>query len=180
MALSLKSAVTYSTSPSAIALNPKRGATPAIRTCGERRHLGTSTSQPSQHDPGHRKIADHADAKTHLRQLAAGIHPRLDAASCAVLDMLIEEGCALLDEATVHARAILQVQATLPIMDVFSIDAEGNATEVGSMPLFPGIGREDEEQFFTHMDKLTRWYCDLARFLVEKRAPRKRDHEDEQ
>jgi len=127
-----------------------------------------------------RFLTDHANAKTHLRQLAVGIHPRLDAASCAVLDMLIEEGCALIDEASIHARAILQDQATLPIMDVFSIDAEGNATEAGTMPLFPVIRREDEEQFFTYMDKLTRWYGDLARFLVEKSTPHHRDHEDEQ
>ena len=127
-----------------------------------------------------RFLTDHADAQTHLHQLAAGIHPRLDAASSAALDMLIEEGCTLIDGATVHARAILQDQDTIPIMDVFSIDAEGNATEVGSLPLFPVIRREDEEQFFAQIDKLTRWYCDLARFLVEKRTPRKRDHEDEQ
>ena len=120
-----------------------------------------------------RFLTDHADAKTHLHQLAAGIHPCLDAASSAALDMLI-------DRATVHARAILQDQATIPIMDVFSIDAEGNATEVGSLPLFPVIGREDEEQFFMHIDKLTRWYCDLAGFLVKKRTPHQRDHEDEQ
>jgi hypothetical protein len=127
-----------------------------------------------------RFLTDHADAKTHLRQLAAGIHPHLDAASSTALDMLIEEGCTLIDGATVHARAILQDQATIPIMDVFSIDAEGNAIEVGSLPLFPVIGREDEEQFFAQIDKLTRWYCDLARFLIEKGTPHKRDHEDEQ
>ncbi len=127
-----------------------------------------------------RFLTDQADAKTHLYQLAAGIHPRLDAASSAALDMLIEEGCTLIDGAMVHARAILQDQATIPIMDVFSIDAEGNATEIGSLPLFPVIRREDEEQFFTHIDKLTRWYCDLAGFLVKKRTPHKRDHEDEQ
>src|SRR6266567_4413110 len=127
-----------------------------------------------------RFLTDHADAQTHLHQLAAGIHPRLDAASSAALDMHIEEGCMLIDGATVHARAILQDQASIPIMDVVTLDAEGNATEVGSLPLFPVIRREDEEQFFAQIDKLTRWYCDLARFLVEKRTPRKRDHEDEQ
>ncbi len=127
-----------------------------------------------------RFLTDHADARTHLYQLAEGIHPRLDAASSTALNMLIEEGCALIDEASIHARTILQDQATLPIMDVLSIDADGNATEIGSLPLFPVIAREDDEQFFTHMDKLTRWYGDLTRFLVEKRTPHKRDHEDEQ
>jgi len=127
-----------------------------------------------------RFLTNHADAKAHLQQLVVGIHPRLDVASCAALDVLIEEGCALIDEASVHARAILQDQASIPIMDVFSIDAEGNATEVGSLPLFPVIRREDEEQFFAHIDKLTRWYCDLARFLIEKGTPHRRDLEAEQ
>jgi len=125
-------------------------------------------------------LTNHADAKAHFQQLAVDIHPRLDVASCAALDVLIEEGCTLIEEATTHARAILQDQASIPIMDVVTLDAEGNATEVGSLPLFPVIGREDEEQFFTHIDKLTRWYCDLIRFLVEKSTPHQRDHEDEQ
>src|SRR5262249_3447130 len=60
-----------------------------------------------------RFLTDHADAQTHLQQLAACIRPRLDVASCAALDLLIEEGCALIDEATVHARAILQDQDTI-------------------------------------------------------------------
>jgi hypothetical protein len=127
-----------------------------------------------------RFLTDNADAKTRLHQLAVGIHLRLDAASSVALDLLIEEGCALIDEATIHARAILQDQDTIPIMDIVSIDAEGNATEVGSLPLFPVIGREDEEQFFAQINKLTRWYCVLARFLIEKGTPHKRDHEDEQ
>jgi hypothetical protein len=127
-----------------------------------------------------RFLTDHADTQPHLHQLAEGTHPRLDAASSVALDVLIEEGCALIDEATVHARAVLQDQDTIPIMDVVTLDAEGNATEVGSLPLFPVIGREDEEQFFAHIDKLTRWYGDLARFLIEKGTPHQRDHKDKQ
>jgi hypothetical protein len=127
-----------------------------------------------------RFLTGHANAKTRLHQLAAGIYPRLDAASSIALDVLIEGGCALIDGATTHARAILQDQASIPIMDVVTLDAEGNATEVGSMPLFPVIRREDEEQFFAQIDKLTHWYCDLARFLIENGTPHQRDHEDKQ
>jgi hypothetical protein len=127
-----------------------------------------------------RFLTDHAEAQTDLQQLAAGIHPRLDAASSVALDALIEEGCALIDEATVHARAILQDQASIPIMDVVTIDAEGNATAVGSMPVFPIIPEEESEQFDASIDKLTHWYCDLAVFLKEHARSRQEDHDSEE
>jgi hypothetical protein len=127
-----------------------------------------------------RFLTDHADAQTHLRPLAAGLRPRLDAASCAALDLLIEVGCAIIDEATVHAQAILQDQATIPIMDVVTIDAEGNTTEVGTLPLFPIIPEEESEQFYASMDRLTLWYCDLAVFLKEHALSRHVDHDGEE
>ncbi len=127
-----------------------------------------------------RFLTDHADAKTHLQQLAVGIHPRLDAASSGALDALIEDGCALIDEAAAYAQAILQDQATIPIMDVVTIDADGNATEVGSLPLFPIIREEESEQFYASMDRLTHWYCDLAVFLKEHALAREEDHDGEE
>src|SRR5258708_38476458 len=127
-----------------------------------------------------RFLTDHADAQIHLHQLAARLRPRLDAASFVALDVLIEQGCTLIEEATVHARAILQDQATIPIMDVVTIDAEGNATEVGSLPVFPIIPEEESEQFYTFMDKLTHWYCDLAVFLTEHARSRQLDHDGEE
>jgi hypothetical protein len=126
-----------------------------------------------------RFLTDHADAQTHLQQLAVRIHPRLDAAYSAALDSLIEEGCTLIDEATVHAQAILQDQASIPIMDVITIDAEGNATEVDSLPLFPIIPEEESEQFFASIDRLTHWYCHLAVFLTEHYFSRQEDHDGE-
>ena len=127
-----------------------------------------------------RFLTDHADAQIHLHQLAARLRPRLDAASFVALDVLIEQGCTLIEEATVHARAILQDQAMIPIMDVVTIDAEGNATEVGSLPVFPIIPEEESEQFYTFMDKLTHWYCDLAVFLTEHARSRQVDHDGEE
>jgi hypothetical protein len=127
-----------------------------------------------------RFLTDHADAKTHLQQLAEDIHPRLDATSCAALDVLIKEGCAFIDEATVHARTILQDQTTAPIMDVVTIDAEGNVTEVGSLPLLPVMPEEESGQFFASIDRLTRWYGDLAVFLTENHLSRQEGHDGEE
>jgi hypothetical protein len=102
-----------------------------------------------------RFLTSYADARTQLQQVAARMHPRLDVASCAALDSLLTQGCACIDEATTHARALLRDQATIPIMDVVTIDVEGNATEVGSLPVFPIIPEEESEQFFASIDRLT-------------------------
>jgi hypothetical protein len=114
-----------------------------------------------------RFVTNYADAQTQLQQVAARMHTRLDAASSAVLDALLAQGCACIEEATVHARAMLHDQASIPIMDVFTIDAEGNATEVGTQPLFPVIPEEACEQFFAQIDRLTRWDRDFIFFLAE-------------
>jgi len=124
-----------------------------------------------------RFLTNYADAQTQLQQVAARMHSRLDAASFAALDALLAQGCTLIEEATVHARAMLQDQASIPIMDVVTIDAEGNATEVGTQPLFPVILEEACEQFFAQIDRLTHWYCHLAMFLTEHYFSRQEDHD---
>jgi hypothetical protein len=114
-----------------------------------------------------RFLTNYADAHTQLQQVAARMHPRLDAASSVTLEKFLAQGCALIEEATVHARAMLQDQASIPIMDVITIDAEGNVSEVGTQPLFPVVPELDEEQFFAHIDRLTHWYGDFFSFLAE-------------
>src|SRR6266699_3739577 len=54
------------------------------------------------------------------------------------------------------------------------------ATEVGSMPLFPIIPEEESEQFFASIDRLTLWYCDLAVFLKKQALSRQVDHDGEE
>ncbi len=114
-----------------------------------------------------RFLTNYADAQTQLQQVAARMHRRLDAASSVVLETLLAQGSAIIEETTAHAQAMLQDQASIPIMDVVTIDAEGNATEVGTQPLFPVIPEQDCEQFFAQIDRLTHWYGDLVLFLTE-------------
>ena len=114
-----------------------------------------------------RFLTNYADAQTQLRQVAARMHPRLDAASSAALNTLLAQGCAIIEEATAHARAMLQDQASIPIMDVVTIDADGNATQVGTQPLLPVISEEACEQFFAQIDRLAHWYGDFVLFLAE-------------
>src|SRR6266700_355237 len=42
----------------------------ALRACAEGGHLGTGTSQPSQHDPGHRKIDEGLTAGVRALKIA--------------------------------------------------------------------------------------------------------------
>jgi hypothetical protein len=124
-----------------------------------------------------RFLTNYADAQTQLQQVAARMHGRLDAASSAAFEVLLEKGSAIIKEATAHARAMLQDQATIPIMDVVTIDAEGNATQVGTQPLFPVIHEQDCEQFFAHIDKLTHWYGNFVLFLTEHGLSPQKDHD---
>jgi len=75
--------------------------------------------------------------------------------------------CGIIEEATAHARAMLQDQATIPIMDVVTIDADGNATEVCTQPLFPVIPEQQEELFFAHIEHLTHRFRDFVIFSTE-------------
>jgi hypothetical protein len=127
-----------------------------------------------------RFLTNYADAQTQLQQVAARMHRRLDVAYCATLDALLAQGNALIEEATAHARTILQDQATNPIMDVVTIDADGNATEVGSLPLFPVIPEQDCEQFFAQIDRLTHWYGDFVFFLAEHGLSPQENHNGEE
>jgi hypothetical protein len=127
-----------------------------------------------------RFLKNYADAQAQLLQVATRMHRRLDAASSAALEQLLAQGCTLIEEATTHARAILQDQATNLIMDVVTIDAEGNATEVGSLPLFPAISEQDCEQFFAQIDRVTHWYRDFVLFLAENGLSPQENHDGEE
>jgi hypothetical protein len=127
-----------------------------------------------------RFLTNYADAQTQLQQVAARMHRRLDAASSTTLDALLTQGCALIEEATTHARTILQYQAINPIMDVVTIDADGNATEVDTQPLFPIIPEEDCEQFFAQIDSLTHWYGAFVLFVTEHGLSAQEDYDGEE
>src|SRR6266581_3332899 len=127
-----------------------------------------------------RFLTNYADAQTQLQQVAARMHRRLDVASSATLDSLLAQGNALIEEATTHARAMPQDQASIPIMDVVTIDTDGYTTEAGSLPLFPVIPEQDCEQFFAQIDRLTHWYGDFVLFLVEHGLSPQENHDGEE
>ena len=74
---------------------------------------------------------------------------------------------------------MVQEQAIAPIMDIVSIEASGAVTEIGTLPLFPVVPREDREQFFASLRKLAQWYLDMAAFIDKLKGSQNRDQSEE-
>jgi len=74
---------------------------------------------------------------------------------------------------------MIQEQAIAPIMDIVTIDESGVGTEIGTLPLFPIVPREDCEQFFASLRKLAQWYLDMAAFIDMLKRPQKSDQSEE-
>jgi hypothetical protein len=109
----------------------------------------------------------YSDAETWLDQWVLHLSSSLDIASSRQIELLLSQGKTLISEATAQARKMVQEQATAPIMDIVTINASGEVAEIGTLPLFPVVPREDREQFFTYMSKLAKWYQDMAAFIGE-------------
>ncbi len=81
------------------------------------------------------------------------------------LEELVARGRDLIQEATTHARKMLQAQDTMPIMDVVKLGEDGEIEEVSSQPLFPVVPREERIQFFEYLKLLSHWHQEFAAFL---------------
>jgi hypothetical protein len=114
----------------------------------------------------------YSDAETWLDQLALQLSSSLDAASSRQLEQLLSQGKTLIGQATALARKMVQEQASAPIVDIITLDANGEGTETGTLPLFPVVARQDRDQFFASVRKLTQWHREMATFIgTSKRSP---------
>ncbi len=104
----------------------------------------------------------YSNDETWLDQWALHLFSSLDMASSRQLELLLSQGKILIGEATAQARKIVQEQAVAPVVDVITLDANGVGTEIGTLPLFPVVPREDCEQFFASMRKLAHWHQEMA------------------
>ena len=75
---------------------------------------------------------------------------------------------------------MLQDQASSPVMDVVTLDAEGNATEVGTLPLFPVVPEREEKFFLAHLEQLAQWYRQFIFFIVENGLLPEEDQDGEE
>ena len=110
-------------------------------------------------------LAAYSEAETWLDRWVLHLSTSLDIASSRQLEQLLSQGKIFIGEATAQAREIVQEQAMAPVVDVITLDANGVGTEIGTLPLFPVVPREDCEQFFASMRKLAQWHQDMATFI---------------
>ncbi len=113
-------------------------------------------------------LTAYAQADTQLDQVAQRMHTRLDKDSCLQFEVLLSEGRMLIQEATAHARNVVHDQATDLIVDVVTVEADGQMTQIGSFPLFPIVSNQDEERFSAYLSRLTHWYREVFAFLDEQ------------
>ncbi len=115
-----------------------------------------------------RFLMAYAQADSQLDQVAQRMQVRLDRASCLQFEVLLSQGRTLIQEATSFARKLVQEQATDLIVDVVTLEADGQMTQVDTFPLFPVVSRQDEERFSAYLSRLTQWYRQVFAFLDEK------------
>ena len=112
-------------------------------------------------------LTTYADTSLSLRRLAEQLYKLLDFDSRIRLDELVTQGTFLIEQATKHARTMLQDQASTPIVDVLKVGSEGNIIETFSLPLLPAVPHEDKEKLIELLEKLVQWYRDFTRFLKD-------------
>src|SRR2546421_1475219 len=121
----------------------------------------------------------YSDAETWLDRWVLHLSPLLNMASSRQIEFLLSQGKTLIGQATIQARKMVQEQAIAPIMDIFTIDASGEVAEIGTLPLFPVVPREDREQFFASLRKLAQWYLDMAALIDKLKSSQNRDQSEE-
>jgi hypothetical protein len=120
----------------------------------------------------------YSDSEIWLGQWALHLSS-LDMASSHQLELLLSQGKTLIGEATAQARKMVQEQAMAPIIDIVTINASGEATQTGTLPLFPVVPRDDREQFFASTRKLAQWYQEMAAFIDKLKRSQNRDQREE-
>jgi hypothetical protein len=124
-------------------------------------------------------LVAYSDVEERLRQWPLRLSPVLDVATSRQLDILISQGCMIIDQATAQARKMLLEQAMTPIANVFTLNANGELTETGTLPLFPVVSHKEREQFFASMSKLTRWQKGMITFIDKLILLQCRDQSEE-
>ena len=110
-------------------------------------------------------LTTHTDDKATLKDYAQRLHAFLDDDSCSRLDQLIAHGCALIQQATAHARTMLHGQIDNPVIDATTADPDGNVIDSRLLLLLPIMTEKDNEQLLESMTQLVQWYKDFAVFF---------------
>lgn len=107
--------------------------------------------------------------EANLSPLATHLDPTLDRFDlCIQFEEFLAQGKALIQQATDHARHMLQKQATSPMAGAIKLDKDGHVLEELSLPLFPVFLKKDCATFFTYVEQLSQWHQQLTTFLEEQ------------
>jgi len=115
-----------------------------------------------------RFLVTYAQVDSQLDLIAQRAYARLQQDDWLEFEVLLSQGRMLIQEATAFARTLVQEQATDLIVDVVTLEADGQMTQVDTFPLFPVVSRQDEERFSAYLSRLAHWYHDVFAFLDEK------------
>ena len=111
-------------------------------------------------------LTTYADIETTLPRFSVSFHIHLnDFDICIAWEDLISQGKTLIDQAIMHARSMLQEQATNPVVDAYNVNAQGEVIEELSLPLFPVVREEDVAIFFENLERISQWYQQIMDFL---------------
>jgi hypothetical protein len=74
---------------------------------------------------------------------------------------------------------MVREQAMAPVIDMITLDANGAGTEIGTLPLFPVVSREDCEQLLVSMRRLAQWHQELAGLIANLKHFQNGDQREE-
>jgi hypothetical protein len=62
---------------------------------------------------------------------------------------------------------------------MIALDADGAGTEIGTLPLFPVVSREDCEQLLVSMRRLAQWHQEMAGLIGNLKRSQNGDQSEE-
>lgn len=111
-------------------------------------------------------LTAYSTVETTFTQLQARLSVYIkDTKARNMLKDLICLGWLLIGEATLHARNMLQDQASIPVIDAVRVNAHYEAIEESALPLFPIVPEKDVQCFFAYMEKIAWWHKQMMNFL---------------
>ncbi len=113
-------------------------------------------------------LTSFVDIDTLLKQYLAILSPTLDEEASLTLIALVDRGRSLFQRAIEHARNMVHDQETLPIIDLFQIDANNKVIDSFSIPLLPIVSTEDREHFLALIEQLSAWMLEQQAFWDDR------------
>jgi hypothetical protein len=109
-------------------------------------------------------LTSFVDIDTLLKLYTNILSTTLDEEAALTLITLVDRGRSHFQRATEHARNMVHDQETLPVIDLFQIDANDKVINSFSIPLLPIVSSEDRQHFLDLIEQLSTWMLELQAF----------------